>query len=885
MRFSFQTRLLLGFGGITALVFIALLGLTDRWIAARAEGDVRARLAQDARVLQRVHATAARLRAQQLISIAQEPRMLALAEVRDAATLRFAAEEELAHLRLTSFAFLGAQGETLVWAGKGRPEIEPRLERLIRRPNLTRALPDTVRVDQSGVEVQIVPLRVGDEIRGYLVAARELDHGVLQDYSLAVGDHVELRSGDRLLVASNAEPADEGRVRTLDVELGGALKLVVGVDENLFTEPLRAAFRAILLLSVSGALLGSLVAYFAARRFTAPLAALAATARSVGAGNFAVRAAESGPPELVDLAHAFNQTIDSLLRTQRELQASATGLREKTRELETIGAALTEFLESGDWHRASERLLAGALAQTHSRGGLVGVVLPGSRFKVLAAEGPDGPMPPLPDRKIETDELTGLVGSIVRTGRPVSTAHRADDPATDEVLALAPRLGQFLGVPIRRGNEVVGVLGVANESGYTEAERAQLELLANAAGVLIDGYRRHQAEESLQAQLRQSQKMEAVGRLAGGIAHDFNNLLTVIRGQTELLLRRLRIDEPNYRYATQALKAADRAAALTRQLLAFGRSPIGQVRVVDLNLLIVDMVEMLRRLVRSDVELTTKLDATLGRIEADPSQFEQVIMNLVLNARDAMPAGGRLEIETRATRLDADDPARPLDRPPGDYATLAVRDTGVGMDDETLSRIFEPFFTTKEEGRGTGLGLATVYGIVRQSGGYIVASSEVGVGSTFVCHFPISHRAEDPHTATSEQRVLVGGTERVLVVEDEAMVRSFVREVLSEAGYRVIEAAGAEEALGVCGDENGSLDLLLTDVVMPSMSGVELASRAARQRPSLKVVYMSGFTEEVFGSLDDADRVLLRKPFTSEALLRTVRRVLDSEPRPTNASC
>ncbi|MFN7951401.1 MAG: ATP-binding protein [bacterium] len=885
MRLSFQTRMLLGFGGITALVFIALLGLTDRWIAARAEGDVRARLAQDARVLSRVHATASRLRAQQLRSIAQEPRMLALTEVHDVATLRFAAEEELADLRLSSFAFLGSDGEVLVWTGKGRGEIEPRLDRLLRRPNLTRALPDTVRVGEAGVEVQVVPLTVGDETRGYLVASREMDQGVLQDYALAVGDRVELRSGGHVLVASPPDPVDEGHLRTLDVELGGALKLVVGVDENLFTEPLRSAFRAILLLSVSGAVLGSLVAFFAARRFTAPLAALAATARSVGAGNFAVRAAETGAPELVDLARAFNQTIDSLLRTQRELQASAAGLREKTRELETIGAALTEFLESGDWHRASERLLAGALAQTHSRGGLVGVVLPGSRFKILAAEGPDGPIPPAPDRKIEAGELTGLVGSIIRTGRPVSSANLADDPATDDLLSVAPRLGQFLGVPIRRGNEVVGVLGVANESGYTETERAQLELLANAAGVLIDGYRRHQAEESLQAQLRQSQKMEAVGRLAGGIAHDFNNLLTVIRGQTELLLRRLRVDEPNHRYATQALKAADRAAALTRQLLAFGRSPIGQVRVVDLNLVIVDMVEMLRRLVRSDVELTTRLDPSMGRIDSDPSQLEQVIMNLVLNARDAMPSGGRLEIETSTTRVAADDPTRPVDRPPGDYATLAVRDTGVGMDDATLSRIFEPFFTTKEEGRGTGLGLATVYGIVRQSGGYIVPSSVVGKGSTFVCHFPISQRTDEDRAPSPEQRPSIGGTERVLVVEDEAMVRSFVREVLSEAGYRVLEAAGAEEALGLCGEQNGSLDLLLTDVVMPNMSGVELAERATQRAPSLKVVFMSGFAEEAFGGVVDAERVLLRKPFTSEALLRTLRRVLDAESRSPGSAC
>src|SRR5947199_159205 len=381
----------------------------------------------------------------------------------------------------------------------------------------------------------------------------------------------------------------------------------------------------------------------------------------------------------------------------------------------------------------------------------------------------------------------------------------------------------------------------------------------------------------LEQQLRQAQKMEAVGRLAGGIAHDFNNILTAITGYADLLLEDLAPKDPRRQDAEEIHKAADRAAGLTRQLLAFSRQQVLQPRVLDLNALVTELEKMLRRLLGEDVKLATVLAPTLGRVRADAGRLEQVIMNLAVNARDAMPTGGKLTIETGDVEFDGGYAAEHYPAPPGKYAMLAVSDTGTGMDPETQAHLFEPFFTTKEKGKGTGLGLATVYGIVKQSGGFIWVYSELGVGTTFKIYLPRVDAAAEPMSAHHAPTPVARGSETVLVAEDEAPVRAVARHALERYGYRVLEAASAEAALDVAQRYSGPIHVLLTDVIMPGMSGRDLAARLATLRPETRVIYMSGYTDDAItrhGVLEPGF-VFVQKPFTPDALARTVRDVLD----------
>jgi PAS domain S-box-containing protein len=383
-------------------------------------------------------------------------------------------------------------------------------------------------------------------------------------------------------------------------------------------------------------------------------------------------------------------------------------------------------------------------------------------------------------------------------------------------------------------------------------------------------------QRALEHQLRQAQKMEAVGRLAGGVAHDFNNLLMVIKGHTELLLDRGSADEWQLHKIEQIKKSADRAAALIRQLLAFSRMQVLQPKVIDLNTVVIEMGKLLPRLIGEDVELAIVTDPRLGRVKADPGQIEQVIMNLAVNARDAMPRGGKLLIETLNAELDEAYARRHPPLGPGRYVMLAVSDTGIGMDAETQAHAFEPFFTTKEKGKGTGLGLATVYGVVKQSGGYIWLYSEPGQGSSFKIYLP---RVEEAAEAARSGRTSVEfppGTETILLAEDERDVREVAREFLALSGYTVLEAKDGAEAVEIARQHAGPIHLLVADMVMPGMGGRELAARLAPLRPEMKVVYMSGYTEYARTSQDETDRkvALLTKPFTRGTLARTVREVL-----------
>jgi signal transduction histidine kinase len=384
---------------------------------------------------------------------------------------------------------------------------------------------------------------------------------------------------------------------------------------------------------------------------------------------------------------------------------------------------------------------------------------------------------------------------------------------------------------------------------------------------------------SLERQFLQAQRMEAVGRLAGGVAHDFNNLLTAIMGYTSLMLSEPNIDEAMRADLQQVEKAADRAATLTRQLLAFGRKQILQPKVLDLNEVITDLAKMIRRLIGEDIELVTTLEPALGAVKVDPGQIEQVIMNLVVNARDAMPEGGKLIIKTANIELDQMQTHRHVEVQSGAYVMLVVSDTGVGMDRETLNCLFEPFFATKGRGEGTGLGLSTVYGIVRQHGGAIWPYSEPGQGTTFKICLPRSDAIVDSDEVIVVSVEQLQGTETILLAEDEDEVRDLTRTVLQKRGYTVLDACNGNEALAICKHHRGPVHLLLTDVVMPGMGGCELAQKLATARPETKVLYMSGHADDAMirHGLLSSDIFFLPKPFTPNILAHKVREVLEGQ--------
>ena len=394
-------------------------------------------------------------------------------------------------------------------------------------------------------------------------------------------------------------------------------------------------------------------------------------------------------------------------------------------------------------------------------------------------------------------------------------------------------------------------------------------------GIARDITERKQLEE----QFRQSQKMEAIGQLAGGVAHDFNNLLTVINGYSSLALQRMPDEDPLRENLEEISKAGERAANLTRQLLAFGRKQMLQPVALNLNDVISDLNKMLRRLIGENIKLTAKFDPALRKIRADPGQIEQVIVNLVVNARDAMPQGGHLTIETANFEVDSEYAGSHIGVGPGSYAMLAVTDSGVGMNEQTKARIFEPFFTTKEKGKGTGLGLSTVYGIVQQSGGNIWVYSEAGTGTSFKIYLPeLIEPEREAKAASASANTMLRGTETILLVEDEEVVRGLTQKILEESGYHVLTAGGGDEALQLCSEKKTKIDLLLTDVVMPGASGKEVADRLGDMVPGIKVLFMSGYTDEsiVHHGVLDSNVEFIQKPFTPVALSRKVREVLDS---------
>jgi two-component system cell cycle sensor histidine kinase/response regulator CckA len=491
------------------------------------------------------------------------------------------------------------------------------------------------------------------------------------------------------------------------------------------------------------------------------------------------------------------------------------------------------------------------------------------------------------DHEIESDQMSFPVGNGMN-GRAIKTGSIVVENDYQEYLKSTSPIvigdcsenipKSALTAPMVIMGRTVGCIEIQSYDldAYTREHLTAMAMAANLAANAVENVALMEREQEQAEQLRQSQKMEAVGQLAGGVAHDFNNLLTAISGYSDLGLRKVPEGNPLRRNLEEIKKASTRATSLTRQLLAFSRKQMLQAKVIDMNAIVSDMDRMLRRLIGEDIDLVTALEPSTCQVKADPGQIEQVILNLAVNARDAMPRGGKLTIETSHIYLDEAYSRGHVAVKSGYYVMLGVSDTGAGMDQETQKRVFEPFFTTKEVGKGTGLGLSTVYGIVKQSGGNIWVYSEPGHGSTFKIYLPSVNELTETEIKPNNTETL-RGEETILLVEDEEMVRNLSREILEMNGYRVITANNGAEALRICASFKDEVQLMITDVVMPQMSGRELSERILEKRPDLLVLYMSGYTDDAIvrhGVLDDG-MPFLQKPFTPDALARKVKELIE----------
>jgi PAS domain S-box-containing protein len=609
-----------------------------------------------------------------------------------------------------------------------------------------------------------------------------------------------------------------------------AAYVIFGMDRGrVFADADRTMRHSLLLLALT-LLVALSAAWLGARAVVLrPVDAIVSAARRLRAGDMAARTSMTEPGELGDLGRSFDRMADGLQERQREIERVSAAVRESYETLQAVITASPVAIIATDrerravlWTPAAEHLFG------WSAGEIVGR--------------PQPPYVPPGDREESNDLAERALAGERLTDIEVRRVRR-DGKLLELSLSTAPIRGP--------GGQVEGILAV-----YVDLT----------------------AQRQLERQFHHSQKMEAIGRLAGGVSHDFNNLLTVIQGFTEMALKRGGLEAALRHDLEEVHKAALRASALTGQLLAFSRRQPLQPRVVDLNTLVADMAKMLQRLIGENIQLETRMGTRLARIRVDPGQIEQVIANLVVNARDAMPGGGRLLIETFNHDCTVGGAGRCRPTCPGPSVVLAVSDTGTGMDAGTLLHLFEPFFTTKERGKGTGLGLSTVYGIVQQCDGDIEVVSEPRQGTTFRVYLPSSTDAAGAGGAQGAGQALPRGSEVVLVVEDQDPVRALLRTALERLGYEVLEARSGEEALERARGRDGAIDLLLADVVMPGLSGPEVARRLQGTRPGLRVLYLSGYAptegEPVTGT---PLAPLLQKPFALDALARKVREVIDGE--------
>ena len=620
------------------------------------------------------------------------------------------------------------------------------------------------------------------------------------------------------------------------------------------------------LIALAGLLIAVMGAWVVSRHVTSPILELAGAAEDLAGGNYGRRVSSSRRDELGALVGSFNRMASEVQQSHDDLQAQAVELelhaeqsQDLAHELELSNQELSEALDEamrarGDTTRV-ESLLDEVLLQAPVGIAVFDTEMRYVRLNQVVADLHGVPLHehfgkrPSELRPVLGEIAEPLIEQVLRTGEKV----------------VNQRLSAAMHGDARRH-------WIANCFPIRDANRE----LTGVGAILVDTTER----QELEAQFLQAQKMEAVGRLAGGIAHDFNNLLTVINSYSSLALGSLRREDPLYEDMTEIKGASERAARLTRQLLAFSRKQVMRPQPLDLSRLTREMERMLQRLIGEDVTLELALASDVGIISADPGQVEQVIMNLVVNARDAMPNGGHLSIETSNVDFSSELSMTKLGRPAGQYVVLSVSDTGTGMSAETQANLFEPFFTTKGPGRGTGLGLSTVYGIVKQSGGDIHVRSEPGRGSSFRIYFPRIETEEpgEQRRAARPGKALTGA-ETILLVEDDDSLRHLTARILRDAGYNVLDTRAATEAVLTGTHHEGNIDLLLTDVVMPEMNGRTVAELLTRQRPEINVLFMSGYTDDdvVRRGVLATGAVFLQKPFAPEDLLLQVRTVLDNQ--------
>ncbi len=682
-------------------------------------------------------------------------------------------------------------------------------------------------------------------IAGTIIMARALD--TLEISRLASITHLSIDlerldeplSGDdlhRKLVRTarpNTVQIEAGRNDTVaayeevaDVEGHPAVLLRVTLPREIYQQGQTTLVQFLLLLLAAGAAFCAVTLYLLERTVVSRVARLSERITEIGtSGDLSGRVAVEGDDELGFLGSAINGMLEDLERAQAERHEGRARL-----------GMMIEKMPAVLWTTDKElRFTSGVGAGLEHLG-------------------------------LRSNEIVGLT---------LYQYFQANDPGFP---AIAAHLKALAGEAVTYEMEWKKRAFETHVQALRDSEGAVIGVI----GVALDITDRKQLAD----QLRQSQKMQAIGELAGGVAHDFNNLLMVVKGHAEILLSRLPESSPLRNNVEQVDGAADRAASLTRQLLAFSRMQVLQPRVLDLNEVVGGLTKMFSRVIGENIEMVFVPGARLGRVKADRTQIEQVLLNLVVNARDAMPNGGRVTIGTSNAYLDREYSVKHHSLQPGHWIMLTVSDTGCGMDAQTQSRIFEPFFTTKAQGKGTGLGLATVYGVVKQSGGFIYVYSEVGRGTTFKIYLPQVSAAVDKEAVEKTVVPPARGSETILVVEDEESVRELVRDYLAATGYNVLEASDGAQALEIAAAHRGPIHMVVTDVVMPRLSGRELVARITAQRPNLKVLYISGYTDDsIFrNGVLEGGVAYLQKPFNLKTIAQKIREVLDGQPATVQAN-